>query len=208
MRTVYYLLLLFSFIYMIVHFQSCKHGNTQKPDQDIHITSSSDFNIPSFLNESSITKEFNPLSEKVHFSMHIYNYSKNTENDFVKQLCWDFLYRNGSSKAYTVIEQSQKNVNIIFLQMGKYTFTYPVKAVSDKEILIYAFKTESNIENEMVPMALLVDFKNDNDEKAICAIKRILECRQLEDFNESDIECLKSKSNLLYVVTYKMESEK
>ena len=198
MRTLYYSLLLL-FVCMI--------ANSQKSDQGISVTSPRDFSMPSFSIEGSITKEFSPLSEKAVFSMFLYNYSKNAGNDFIKQLFKDSLYRNGNSKTYTVVEQSQKNVNIIYLQIGSYTFTYPVRSVSDKEILIYAFNTESNIENKIVPIALLIDYKGDNDEKAINAVKRTLECRQLEDFNASDIEYLKSNSNLLNVVTYKMESK-
>jgi len=206
MRVVYYSLLL-SFVCIVVNFQSCKSEKTQKLDQNINISSSNDFNIPSFYNEGSITMEFSSLSEKTNLSLFIYNYSKNDGGDFIKQIFRDSLYRNGSSKIYTVIEQSQKNVNINILQIEKYKFTQQVKAVSDKKNLINAFNSESNIEHKIVPIALLIDYEDENDEKAISAIERILECRQLEDFNESDIEYLRNKSNLLTVITYKIESE-
>ena len=102
--------------------------------------------------------------------------------------------------------RASKDISVI-INPGKYTATNTRQAASDNEIHVHAFNTETNIENEIVPIVLLIDYNNVNDLKALSALKQILECRQLEDFNESDIEYLKSKSNLLNVFTYKMESQ-
>jgi hypothetical protein len=180
-------------------------GYAQNSGKDTIVSSSIDFSMPTFSKENSIINEFSPLSEKAKLSMYIYNYSKNAENELKRYFFSDSLNMKDGLKIYTAIEQSQKNVTITNLKIGEYQFTQTMKAVSDEEIRIFAFNREANIEKKMVPIALLIDYKYDNDEKAKKALNKILECRQLEDLNEFDIEYLKSKSNLLNVVTYIIE---
>ena len=198
MRIFYCLLLLLIFFL---------NGCTHRSSKDISVITSDISNTPFLEKEGSVSCEFTPISENARLSLFVYDYSKNAGDDFVKPFPIGSLNKNSGTKIYTVFEHSQKNVNILIINPGNYTVTYPKQAVSDNKIHIHAFNTETNIENDIVPIVLLIDYNNVNDLKAINALKQILECSQLEDFNESDIEYLKSKSNLLNVFTYKMESQ-
>ncbi len=195
--TYIYILLLLSYI-----------GNAQDSIKVVSFGSMNDFHIASSeKNELIINFEFAPLSEDAKLSIDIYNLSENTEIKLFDNILVETLKKRENTTIYTSIEQNEKDVIIKNTLTGVYLMMYPIKAKS-KKINIFPFKPKANMQDQTVPIILLMDNKIEKDINVMKTISNILNCHKLEDIKKNDIEYLKKRANILKIITYKIESIK
>ena len=168
----------------------------------------SELNIMSPQKDNSFNFEFAPLSEETKLSIDIYHVSENKEIALLNHILVESLSKKEKTKIYTSIEQSKKDVHVKNTLIGKFMTVFPVKAESEEKINIFPFRPRPNEQNKTVPIALLIDNKGEVNQEVMEAINRILNCQQLEDIKEDDIDFLRKRSNTIKIITYKMDSVK
>ncbi len=181
----------------------CYIGHAQDSNITVSAMPMSNLNIVSSANNST-NFEFVPLSEKTRLSIDLYDFSESTEANLPERILVDTLKNN--TKIYISIEQNLNDIIIKCTQIEIYILTYPVKAKFDKKINIHEFRPRPNTQNNIVPIILLMDKKDEHNPNIMNAMSRVLNCPRLEDIKKSDIEFLKEMSVILKVLTYKMES--
>lgn len=148
--------------------------------------------------------EFTFLSEKSRLTIEIKNYSDSAELLLVRQFT-DTLF-NKNSKLYFTIDENQMDVNVKFNSPERFATGGPIKRVSDKKRQPFFFNTTTDILNRTVPISLLVEFKDDNNDDLMETLSKILKCQQIEEINKKDIEFLLKRSYAMTILTYKIES--
>ena len=170
--------------------------------------SMSDFNIMSSQKDNSINFEFAPLSEETKLSIDIYRVSESNDIELLNHILAESLNKKEKAKIYTSIEQSKKDVHVKNTLIGNLITVFPVKATSEEKISIFPFKPRPNEQNKTVPIVLLMDIKNEAIQEVMGTIIKILNCQQLEDIKEDDIDFLRKRSNTIRIITYKLDAVK
>jgi len=148
--------------------------------------------------------EFSFLSRKSILTIEINNYSDSAELLFVRKLT-DTL-DNKNSKLYFTIDENGQDVIVKFNSPDRFAMGGPIKRVSDKKMHPFFFNTATDTLNSIVPISLLVEFKDDNNADLKETLSKILKCQKIEAINKKDIELVLKRSHAMTIITYKIES--
>ena len=121
--------------------------------------------------------DFSFISEKSILTIETSNYSDNAELISVRELTDSLV--NENSKIIFTINEKQKDIDVKFDNPGKRYVVGPIQRVSDKKTYPFFFNTTTDVVNKTVPISLLVEFKNDNNEDLKETISKILKCKQI-----------------------------
>ena len=159
--------------------------------------------IVNSVNAQTKNYEFSFSSKKATLTMEISNYSDSVELRSVRKFTGTLDNKN--SKIYFTIDENKDDVVVNFRIPNEYETGGPIKRVSDKKKHAFFFNSSTDTFNKIVPLSLLVEFKNDSNDDLKEALSKILNCKQIEDINKEDIELLLKRSHEMIIITYKIE---
>ena len=159
-------------------------------------------NIAYSKGDEIIQYDFKPLSDETTLTIDLFDLSTGADLSSKKKLLSEVLMKSKNSKVNLSVGHNEKDVNLKLSLIGDYMSLVPIKAINDKKINVFIFRSMPGIMNKTVPVVLLVDNEKEIDTNLI---GRILNSKDIESINKSDFEALKKISKIVKVVTYKLE---